>query len=217
MDDSGLLAQVVIAVRGVQSAFQNLCSAIHVCNSEEPCDLLALEVSLQSLGTIIEILDSIDTGGGQLDLSYSILATPNTVSTSGGQISVVDAMIVDMHNLEQRLIDVRREIATAHPSRSSAPAGVISLGEAMRIRGMIEKYHSIITEVMRGQTMCVIMLWAVMSVLTSSSATTNSMQSSINDTMEVIMNMRAQMEEYKQMDTSLIPRALISRYIEHRK
>jgi hypothetical protein len=157
MVDGGLLAQLVTAVQGARSAFQSLCSATHVSDAE-PRDLMVLDVSLQSLSTMVEIFDSVDPSGGQLDLVISTLSTPTIVSAAGGHISVADAMIVDMHNLEQRLTDVLHDITTVGPRHPLTPVKPIPLGEAMAIRAMIEKYCSLICEVSSWQRMYVMAL-----------------------------------------------------------
>jgi hypothetical protein len=158
MADDDLLARISNAVQGVQSAFQNLCSdykSIHTIDAEDR-DLLALGPSLQGLGSIVEILNGLDAADVDMEHVRSILVAPSVVSTSGYHMPMVNAMIADMHILKGRLIDVRNDITTSQSGVSATSSQIFPPGEAMNARQMIEKYHSIITEISRSQNLCVI-------------------------------------------------------------
>jgi hypothetical protein len=158
MDDDGALSRLVNAIKETQSAFERLCSAIHVPNSESKLrdHIMALDVSLQSLGTIVDILRRIGADGGQIDFVLSVLEQSVTKSASGQEISVVDVILTDMHNLAQRLTDVLHDVTAADPKDLPILIKLLPLGEVISIQGMVEKYHAMIKEVTSAQNMCVI-------------------------------------------------------------
>jgi hypothetical protein len=138
-----ILAQVANAVQGARSAFQIFCSDYKVFHGPDSHDLFALDVSLQALGNSVELLDRISPGDEHFELVHSILASPVVLSASEHQDSMADAMITDMHTLKCRLMD-------AASIQSFLP------GEVRRIRQMVKKYHSIITEALNAQILYVI-------------------------------------------------------------
>jgi hypothetical protein len=158
MDDDALLPQIVDAVQKTQQAFQNLLSNPRVAHGTDSQDIQGIGVAMQALGTIVEILEGIESSGVQLELVHKILSNPTALSVSGYNISIAETLISDMRNLEQRMIDMNRRVA---------PDGMINSppGEAMRIRTMVEKYHSIISQIPSGQTMCVAMVSIEISIL----------------------------------------------------
>jgi hypothetical protein len=151
MDDADLLAQIMSTVRKAQSAFQNLCRDGRAIYGPDSRDLLALDASLSALGNIIELLEGIESRGGQFDLIHSVLVTSMAPSLSGDMISIAEAIIWDMCNLEKCLVDVQSDTIT----RSSASVPLLPPGEAMSIHRMLEKYYSIMNNTSKGQLMCV--------------------------------------------------------------
>jgi hypothetical protein len=159
MAENNLLAQIVDGVRGAQSAFQSLYSAIRVSDSEPKLrDLtisIALDISLQSLGSAVENLNRINARGSTIDIVLSTLTAQLSNTASGHQTSVADAMIADMHNLEQHLTDVLHDVTTANKRGTPASVRLLPPEEVISIQGMVEKYRSMISEVSDKQTMCV--------------------------------------------------------------
>jgi hypothetical protein len=154
--DEPRLAGVLDAVQGARSAFQNLCgerTSLHA--QADSGGLLALEVSFQTLGNVVEMLERVVWEGAQIQLVDSILATPTIIADSGRSISLADAIISDMRNLQARLVDVKRTISLSSVQESRTLVQLLPLGEAMSMRGMIDKYRAIISEACRGQIMCV--------------------------------------------------------------
>jgi hypothetical protein len=150
MDDDAPLSQIVSTIQKTQLAFQKLLHSYRAAHGpDDSQDLLALDVAMQALGTIVEILDGINDSGGQLDLVQWVLRAPAVPSVEGHDISITQALIQDMRNLEQRLINVNRQIITDGVTR-------LLPEEATSVRRMVEKYHSIITKVSTGQNLCVI-------------------------------------------------------------
>jgi hypothetical protein len=158
MVDDDLLAQVANAVQGALWAFRTLCRDHkgYQSSDTEPHDLLALDVSLHALGNIVEILNGLEAADVQLEFVHSILAAPVIVSSPDNQTSMANAMITDMRNLKRRLTDVRHDITNRHSAVSAPSVQILPPGEAISIRRMVEKYHSIISEVSSGQNMYVI-------------------------------------------------------------
>jgi hypothetical protein len=155
--DEPRLVEVLDAVRGARSAFQNLCgdrTSLHA--QADSGGLLALDVSFQALGNVVETLERVVSGGAQIQLVDSILATPAIVTDSGGPTSLADAIIADMRNLQARLDDVKRTISLSSVQESRTLVHLLPLGEAMSMRGMIDKYRGIISEACSGQILCVI-------------------------------------------------------------
>jgi hypothetical protein len=197
------LAEVVDAVQGARSAFQNLCGVrtpSRVQADSRDLQAFKLDVSLQALGNVVEILEGVVSRGTRVQLVEDILAAPALKSGSDNPTSLANAIIADMRNLQARLIDVQCKVSPSSVQNYGTSIELLPLGEAMSMRRMIQKYRSIIGDACSGQIMCVITLQIVVSVLTSS-------RSSVDETMEDITAMRKQMEESKQMDQSVIMRA----------
>jgi hypothetical protein len=168
MDEDGILARVVHAVQEARSAFQDLCSGDHkVIHAQDSPDLLDFDVDLHALGSICELLNGIDPGDHQFPLINSILAAPVNVSTSGNQMPMANAMIADMRNLKLHLVDVRRVTITTSSSVAVASVQRLTLGEAMSIRRMVKKYHSIISETLNSQILCAMSFPSLISILIS--------------------------------------------------
>jgi hypothetical protein len=206
--DERRLADVLTAVQGAQSAFQNLCGNHRLFNTHaDSRDLQALDISLHALGNVVEMLDGVISGRAQIQLVDSILAAPALISASGDSTSLADVIIGDMHNLQTRLIAIQRNISPLNDQDSQTLVHQLPLGEAMSMRGMIDKYRSIISEVCSGQIMCVIASWRAGSVLKSSRATADAIQNSVHDAMMAITEMREEMKKSKLMDQTVIRRA----------
>jgi hypothetical protein len=131
-----------------------------VTHRPDPRDLLALDVAMQALGTIVMVLSTAQDSGVQLGFVYRVLCALIVPCVEGYNISIAQALIWDMRNLEQRLIDLNREVTTN---------GIISSppGEAMNIRRMVEKYLSIISKISSGQMMYVAICSIGVSILIS--------------------------------------------------
>jgi hypothetical protein len=154
MAEDGILASVVDAVQGARLAFQDLCNDRRAIHGLDSRNFPALDVGLQALGNIVEILNGVNISGAQMNLIRIILAAPVVISASDAQISMADAMITDMRNIERRLSDVRRNIAANGPNSSSLEQ-LLPHGEVVIMRRMVEKYHSMISGASAGQIMCV--------------------------------------------------------------
>jgi hypothetical protein len=144
--DEPRLAEVLYAVRRARSAFQNLCgdrTSLHA--QADSGGLLALDVSFQALGNVVEILDGVVSGGAQIQIIDYILVKPAFISASGDSTLLADAIIADMCNIQARLDDVKRTISLSSVQESRTLVHLLPLGEAMSIRGMIDKYRSIIS------------------------------------------------------------------------
>jgi hypothetical protein len=148
MNEDASLPEVVSAVQGTQQAFQSLLHKYEEAHSSNSRDHLALDAAMQELGTIVTVLGTIETGGVQIDFFRWFMC--KCIDPTGGDSkpSIARALIEDMSNLEQRFINLNRELAT-NGTISSPP------GEAMSIRRMVEKYHSIISQISSGQMMYV--------------------------------------------------------------
>jgi hypothetical protein len=160
MDEDALLPQIVFTVQETQRAFQTLLHNYRVAHGPDPGNLLALDVAMQALGTIVALVYSAETSGAQLGLIHWVLRALVVPSVDGYNISIADALIWDMRNLEKRLIELNHEV-TVEGTISSPP------GETMSIRRMVEKYLSIISKISSGQVMYVAASWTGISILTS--------------------------------------------------
>jgi hypothetical protein len=154
MAEDGILSRVAKAVEGAQSAFQALYNNHRGVYANDSRDLHALDLSLQALGSIVEILDGANLNEAQIDLFCSILATPVAVPISDEQISLANAMINDLCNIERRLDGVRRNITASGPN-SRNPEQLLPLEETVSMKRMVEKYCSIISGASSGHIMCV--------------------------------------------------------------
>jgi hypothetical protein len=152
MDEDALLARIVGAVQGARSAFQNMCDRHRIVHAPDSHDLLALDASLQALGNVVEILESIVSDGAQLVLVNSVLTAPVACTASGDQISLVETIIADMDNLKLRLSKIQQGMVDGSTS-SSATIQSFAIGEVMGIRWMVEKYRSMFSSVSGGQVM----------------------------------------------------------------
>jgi hypothetical protein len=148
MDEEALLPQIVFTIQETQRAFQTLLHNYRVTQGRDPCNLLALDVAIQALGTIVAMLYTAEANGVQLGLIHWVLCTPIVPSIDGYNISIAQALIWDMRNLEQRLIVLNHGV-TMEGTISSPP------GEVMSIRRMVEKYLAIISKISSGQVMYV--------------------------------------------------------------
>jgi hypothetical protein len=148
MDDDALIPQIVFTVQETQRAFQNFLYNYRAAHGPDSRELLALDAAMQALGTIVGILDGIESRGGRLDLLQWMLRVPIVPSIEGHNISIAQALIWDMRNLEQRLNDVTRMLTTDGTIKSLP-------SEAIGIRQMVKKYHSIISKISNAQMMYV--------------------------------------------------------------
>jgi hypothetical protein len=146
MDEEALLYQIVFTVQETQRALQNLLHNHKPTNGSDSQGIVGLDIAVQALGAIVGILERIQSSGGQLNFVHWILRAPVVPSISGYNISIAEALIWDMRNLEQRLIDINRQ--------AIADGMISSLnGEVMNIRRMVDKYRSIIDSISSGQMM----------------------------------------------------------------
>jgi hypothetical protein len=160
MEDDALLSQIIFTIQETQRAFQSLLYNRRATHGSDLQDILGVDVAIQALGTIVGILEEVESSGGRLNIVDWTLRAPVVSSISGNDISIAQALIWDMRNLEQRLIDLNRQLVT-NGTISSLP------GEGMSIRGMVEKYLLIISQMSTGQMMCVTTFWTDASILIS--------------------------------------------------
>jgi hypothetical protein len=159
MDEDALLPQIVFTIQETQREFQTLLHNYRVTHGPDPCNLLAMDVAIQVLGTIVAMLYTAEASGVQLGLIHWVLRALVLSSVDGDNISIAQALIWDMRNLKQRLIELNHEV-TVKGTMSSPP------GEAMSIRRMVEKYLFIISKISSGQVMYVAACWTSISSLT---------------------------------------------------
>jgi hypothetical protein len=148
MDEGALLPQIAFAIKETQRAFHTLLHNYQDAQGSNSRDLAALDGAIQALGAIVGVLSTIEAGKVQIDLFHWFLCDLIVPSDKGSKISIAQALIRDMRNLTQRLTDLNGEV-TAHRTVTSLP------GEAMSIRQMVKKYHSIISKIASGQMMYV--------------------------------------------------------------
>jgi hypothetical protein len=83
MDEDALLPQIVFTVQETQRAFQTLLHNYRVAHGPDPCNLLALDVAMQALGTIVALLYTAETSGVHLGLIHWVVRALIVPSVDG--------------------------------------------------------------------------------------------------------------------------------------